>query len=137
MPRFSRLSRKRLETCDHHLQILFNEIIKHIDCAVDCGHRTKAAQNAAYKKGLTKLCWPHSLHNRTPSDAIDVVPLVNGQRNYEANNCRLFAGKVLGFAAAMNMDKRIRCGVDWNGDGDTGNQVFHDICHFEVIPLPK
>ena len=38
MPYFGRRSKKNLATCDKKLQKVFNEVIKHVDCAVIEGH---------------------------------------------------------------------------------------------------
>ena len=46
MASFGRASMKNLSTCDPKLQVLFKEVVKHIDCSVLCGHRTKEEQDA-------------------------------------------------------------------------------------------
>lgn len=137
MPRFSTKSKTRLATCNHHLQILFNEIIKHRDCTILCGKRDKELQDRAFFAGVSKVRYPGSKHNSTPSDAVDVAPYINGRACFDTNNCRMFAGYVMGFADAMNLGGRIRCrirsGADWDRDGDVHDQTFHDLCHFEVL----
>ena len=55
MPRFSKRSLGRLETCDERLQELFKEVVKRFDCTIIEGHRGEEKQNAAYKKGNSKL----------------------------------------------------------------------------------
>ena len=40
MPNFSIVSKQRLNTCHQDLQKLFNEVIKHYDCAVIQGARS-------------------------------------------------------------------------------------------------
>jgi peptidoglycan L-alanyl-D-glutamate endopeptidase CwlK len=74
MPKFSRISKKRLETCDIRLQNIFNEVVKTYDCSILCGYRTKQEQNNAFNKGRSKLKYPHSKHNKYPSKAVDVAP---------------------------------------------------------------
>ena len=74
MPYFSYNSKARLATCDQRLQDLFNEIIKEYDCAILCGHRTKEEQEKAFDAGNSKLHFPRSRHNKSPSIAVDVVP---------------------------------------------------------------
>ena len=137
MPQFSARSKANLETCNHHLQILFNEIIKHRDCTILCGHRNKAAQDMACEQGYSKVKWPRSRHNNLPASAVDAVPYLNGRVCFDTENCRMFAGYVLGFADAMNLGGRISCriksGADWDNDGDVHDQTFHDLCHFEII----
>ena len=51
MPKFGSKSRERLATCDDRLQAIANEVIKHVDCTVLCGHRNEEDQNAAVAKG--------------------------------------------------------------------------------------
>lgn len=49
-------------------------VVKRFDITVLCGHRGEAEQNAAYAAGNSKLKWPNSKHNKTPSEAVDIVP---------------------------------------------------------------
>jgi peptidoglycan L-alanyl-D-glutamate endopeptidase CwlK len=44
------------------------------DIAVIEGHRTKEDQDKAFKSGNSKVKWPHSKHNKLPSQAVDAVP---------------------------------------------------------------
>ena len=74
MPKFSPKSRERLASCHPDIQVVCNELIKQYDFSVLEGHRGKQAQNQAYKKGASKVCWPNSAHNKTPSLAVDIAP---------------------------------------------------------------
>lgn len=74
MPRFSKLSKERLATCHPDLQAVCNELIKQYDFSVLEGHRGEQAQNMAYKKGNSRVKWPNSDHNKTPSLAVDIAP---------------------------------------------------------------
>lgn len=132
MPRFSRRSTAILADCDHHLRILFEQVIKFRDCTVICGFRGKADQDKAYWAGRSKLCWPDSLHNQNPSRAVDVAPYINGRISYDPGDCRVFAGVVLGVAYCLNLGDRIRWGGDWDRDADTTDQTFNDLVHFEI-----
>ena len=58
MPKFGSRSRKNLSTCHEDLQDLFNEVIKHVDCSVIEGHRSKERQNKLYEEGKTKVKYP-------------------------------------------------------------------------------
>lgn len=133
MPAFSQRSATNLAECDHHLQVLFNAVAKYRDCTILCGHRGEAEQNQAYSEGKSKLQFPQSKHNREPSIAVDVAPYINGRVSWDANDCRYFAGFVMGIAAAMNMGGRIRWGGDWDSDADTTDNRFNDLVHFELI----
>ena len=74
MPSFSKTSEKRLQTCHPDIVAVCRELIKQYDFAVLCGHRTKAEQNKAFENGNSRLIYPQSAHNKTPSHAVDIVP---------------------------------------------------------------
>jgi peptidoglycan L-alanyl-D-glutamate endopeptidase CwlK len=129
MPTFGERSRNNLETCHEDLQKLFNEVIKHFDCSVICGHRGQEEQDKAFHNGWSKLKFPESKHNKTPALAADVVPY---PVDWEAKQrFYMFVGIVRGIAAMMNIP--IRCGADWDGDMEIKDQNFHDLPHFELL----
>ena len=74
MPRFSKISKERLETCHPDIQAVCNELIKQYDFSVLCGHRGEKEQNQAYRKGTSQVRYPNSAHNKTPSMAVDIAP---------------------------------------------------------------
>jgi len=120
MPSFSIKSKTRLKTANEDLQILFNEVIKHYDCVVLCGHRTKQEQEIAFKNKHSKVHFPHSKHNTMPSNAVDIVPYPvdwnNKNRFYE------FAGFVKGVASQLGIQ------LKWGGDF----KHFFDAPHFQT-----
>lgn len=71
---YSKLSLKRIAECDPKLQQIAMELIKEMDVTVLCGHRGKEDQEKAVKMGTSKVHWPNSKHNKSPSLAIDIVP---------------------------------------------------------------
>jgi peptidoglycan L-alanyl-D-glutamate endopeptidase CwlK len=126
---FGERSRRNLATCHEELQRLFNEVIKHFDCSVICGHRGQEEQDEAYHRGHSKLKFPDSKHNKMPSLAADVVPYpINWD---DLDRFYMFVGIVRGIAAMMDIP--IRCGADWDGDMDLKDQNFHDLPHFELL----
>lgn len=129
MPNFGSASKAALSSAHPDLQRLFNEVIKHVDCTVLEGHRDKVAQDAAVAAGHSKTPWPTSKHNKKPSHAVDVVPYPVDWKARE----RFFylAGVVQACAAHLNL--RIRWGGDWDSDGDTNDQKFIDLPHYEII----
>jgi len=131
MPKFSEDSKKKLETCCTELQVLFNTVIKHVDCTVICGYRNEQEQNEAFIKGNSKLKYPESKHNKIKSKAIDVLPYPidwnDNERNY------MFIGFVKGIAASMDLN--IRSGADWDSDFDLKDNKFNDLPHFELIEI--
>ena len=74
MPKFSQKSLDKLHDCHPLLQMVMLAAIKKTDFSVICGYRGEKEQNEAYASGNSKLKWPQSKHNKTPSEAVDVVP---------------------------------------------------------------
>ena len=133
MPYFSKRSQERLATCDSHLQVLFNEIIRKRDCTILEGHRGKKRQNELFAEGKSKLEYPKGKHNKNPSEAVDVAPYFPGIGvSFNRQDCIYFAGYVMGIAGAMNIN--IRNGADWDRDEMVSDERFLDILHFETIP---
>ena len=128
MPSFGKESTVRLATCDERLQRLMNEVIKHVDFSITCGHRGKAAQDKAVKDGNSKVPWPNGKHNKTPSLAVDVAPYPLNWNDTEAFT--LLSGVVYGVAAVM--DIKIRLGADWDGDFNMLEHSFKDRPHVEI-----
>ena len=128
MPYFGKSSKKRLLTCDDRLQKVFNEVIKHVDCSVLEGHRSKDRQNKLYEEGKTKVKYPNGRHNRLPSSAVDVTPYPVDWADRERQT--LFAGFVIGVASQMGI--KLRWGGDWDQDFQVVDNRFDDFPHFEL-----
>jgi len=73
----------RLGQCHPLLSLLMHRVIKRDDLPFDltilCGHRGQIEQEIAFKNGASKLRWPNSKHNQSPSLAVDVAPLLEGK----------------------------------------------------------
>jgi hypothetical protein len=123
----------RLSSCDPKPVDLFHDVVKEFDCAVLMGHRTQDEQNEAERTGHSKLRWPRSLHNKTPSQAVDVAPYPIDWNDRERFS--LFAGYVLGLARARGV--YIRWGGDWNRDTQVRDNSFDDLVHFELTMKGK
>ncbi len=121
MPKFGSRSRKALGTAHPDLQRLFNEVIKEFDCAVLCGHRGRFEQEQAFEAGTSKLQWPKSKHNKTPSLAVDCVPFPIDWKDRE----RLNAFAVFVKDAAKRLGIKVRWGGDW--------KTFFDGPHWELL----
>lgn len=133
MPSFGTRSKNNLATCDQRLQDLFNEVIKHYDCSVICGHRSKEAQDEAFHSGRSKVRWPNGKHNTLPSKAVDVAPWFKDAPHIRWNDTESwyhFVGYVRGVASQMGI--KIRSGADWDGDFNLKDQNFMDLPHFEI-----
>jgi peptidoglycan L-alanyl-D-glutamate endopeptidase CwlK len=131
---FSQQSQDGLDTCHTDLIVLFEEVVKHFDCKVICGHRAEQEQMAAYLAKATQTKWPESRHNSEPSMAADVAPYPIDWNDRE--RFTLFAGYVLGIASALKAQGRISYSVRWGGDWNSNTQVsdnkFDDLVHFEL-----
>lgn len=128
MPKFGKRSRENLSTCNKDLQLIFKEVIRHVDCSVLEGHRSEDRQNALYKEGKTKVKYPRGRHNASPSNAVDVVPYPIDWEDRE--RMTLFAGFVLGIANQMGIN--LRWGGDWDQDFEVQDNKFDDFPHFEL-----
>lgn len=137
MNKWSKISARRLNTCHEDLQTLFNIVLQVHDCTIMDGHRNKKRQNQAFYIGNSKLKWPKSKHNKTPSLAVDVVPYINGESTYNREQILYFAGLVLGIANRLYiegiMQHPIRWGGDWDRDNDFKEHKFFDGAHFELV----
>ena len=128
MPKYSTRSKQRLSTCDERLQKVFNEVIKHVDCSILEGHRSKERQNKLYDEKRTKVKYPNGRHNSNPSKAVDVTPYPVDWEDRERQT--LFAGFVLGIARGMGY--KLRWGGDWDQDFQVMDNRFDDFPHFEI-----
>lgn len=129
MASFSALSSARLATADSRLQRLFNEVVKHFDCTILCGHRSQADQDKAFHDGASKVAWPNSKHNTSPSVAVDAAPYPidwNDRARFH-----YFAGFVKGLASSMGL--KVRWGGDWDSDTEVKDEKgLSDLPHFEL-----
>ena len=137
MNRFSETSKARLKTCHRDLQILFAHIIQEMDCTIVCGHRDKQEQDKAFAEGKSKLQYPQSKHNSTPSWAVDAAPYVKGKVDWNREQLLFFAGYVKGVADRLYItgviSHRIRLGADFDMNSDISDDHFRDEPHFELI----
>lgn len=133
MPSFGKASRSKLETCDPRLVEIFEEVVKHVDCTVLEGVRTKEAQNEYQRTGKSKLRWPRSKHNVLNdgdlSKAIDCVMYPIDWNDWHRHY--YFVGFVKAIAASKGYT--LRSGLDWDSDNDFKDQTFNDAPHFEII----
>lgn len=129
MYKFSSKSKAQLLTVHPELQRLFREVIKGYDCTIIQGHRGKEEQDEYFRTGRSKLQFPNSKHNKTPSLGIDVAPYPIDWN--DLNRFYHFGGYVKG--VADQLDINIRWGGDWDGDNDLQDQTFMDLVHFELL----
>ena len=141
---------KRLSTCNPDQISLFGEVSKHRKCRILCGHRNERDQNTAFMEHRSKVKFPHSKHNKLPSDAVDASPdpipdnwgrisfeLIPERHRKQIKKeikelCEFynFNGYVEGTADQMGI--KIRQGHDWDGDDEFNDQTFDDLIHTET-----
>lgn len=134
MPSFGSASRQRRETLDPRLQELVDEAIRIFDFTIVCGHRNEEDQEKAFSEGKSKLHWPDSKHNSSPSKAVDLAPYDPELKRIDWNNRDRFimlAGIIMGVAQQKNIS--IRWGGDWDSDTFMRDHTFHDLPHFELV----
>lgn len=132
MAKFSRSSREKMKQLHIGLQAVLWKAIQVTDFTVIWGYRGEEEQNEAFAKGNSKLKFPESKHNRSPSHAVDLAPY---PKLYDApihEFCYL-AGVVM--ACAYELGAKVRWGGDWNMNDDTEDQPFKDWGHFEIMEV--
>jgi peptidoglycan LD-endopeptidase CwlK len=135
VPSFSLASKAHLNSCHKDLQMLFNTVIFSFDCSILCGRRGDLEQNQAFVDGRSKLKYPDSKHNKTPSMAVDAAPYPVDWHDPDRMN--YFSGYVMGIAALLYyegfMSHRVRWGGDWNRNTILKDNNFNDLVHFELM----
>ena len=129
MPKFGRRSKEVLNSCDPRLREICNEVIKIYDFSILEGYRPKEVQNRLYGEGRSKLVWPESKHNQSPSLAVDIAPYPIDWK--DTGRFNLLAGMM--FAVAHDKGIKLRWGGDWDGDFDMKDQDFNDLPHFQIV----
>jgi peptidoglycan L-alanyl-D-glutamate endopeptidase CwlK len=150
-------SERHLSTCCIGLQCVAREAAKWINIKIIEGHRKEAAQNTAFRKGLSQLKFPKSKHNKKPSLAVHAVPFplmwpptigrvlkeieslqdIQCKKKYLWKAIKLYGRfyRMIGFihAVAHYMKVPIRSGDDWDHDGEILDNHFNDLSHIEMI----
>ena len=140
MNKYSESSKRRLETCDKDLQLIFRRVLADFDHSILCGYRGQTLQNKAFSQGYSTLKWPESKHNVLPSQAVDAAPYdysISGIDWEDIERLTYFAGYVMGVASLMYdegiVSKRLKWGGDWDRDTNIKDEKFRDLVHFELI----
>ena len=120
----------KLSACHPLLWDLFQKVAETEDLVITCGHRGEEEQNALFPK-YTRVQWPDSKHNSTPSNAVDATPRINGAPELHDREAIIyFAGKVM--LTAKKMGIPIRWGGDWNKNNQVRDEKFQDLFHYEI-----
>jgi len=143
-------SRIHLSQAHPDFTSIAEELIKIIDFSTDNSHRNKRYQDQAFAAGRSKVQFPNSKHNTSPSNAIhfNPWPIMWPDNLYELDPEKaakmlgrfyLLSGIVIGVSSQLYnqgiISTRIRWGGDWDGDGDILDQTFDDLTHFERMDI--
>jgi len=134
--KFGPKSSKELETCHRDLRFLARYILNLgiLDISVIEGHRAKLKQDNFYYSTpqRSKVKFPDGKHNSQPSEALDIVPFINGEASWNKLHCCVLAGIVL--TAAKHLGINIRWGGNWDMDSEPiTDQDFQDLAHYELV----
>lgn len=131
MNKFSEISLSRLKECDQDLQIIFTEVLKHVDITIVCGYRSQKEQNKEFKEGQSKKKWPESKHNKLPSMAIDVAPYHTEPPHIHWNNEKEwqdFSRLVFKVIDDLKVRGLIKKTIQWGGNWIK----FKDYPHWQI-----
>ena len=126
---WGRGSQRELATVDPQLVELCDRVLQLRDITIIQGHRTKDEQDRFFAEGTSKVEWPNSKHNKYPSQAVDVQPSPYNEETLR-EDLSYIAGLFVGIGESMGLD--IRWGGDWDEDGETADNSFDDLFHFEL-----
>lgn len=126
MPQFSAKSLGKLKECHPLLQRLMTDVIKTVDFSVICGYRGKEEQDLAYESGHSKLRWPQSKHNSSPSLAVDIVPYPIDWENIASFH--MLSDEVKDAWDRIPESERDGFELSWGGDW----KKFRDYPHYEL-----
>lgn len=131
--KFGTRSLDKLCSADYGLQSVMQVAIDTgiMDFSITEGHREEAVQNKYFESGKSKVKWPDGKHNKTPSEAVDVVPFISDKASWNKLHCCVLAGVILACASRLGIS--IRWGGNWDMDGEPiTDQDFQDLVHFEL-----
>lgn len=138
---FSQHSMDQRATLHPDLQLICDHLIEIHDFKIQEGHRPKELQDKALAEGRSKVKWPDGKHNKTPSEAMDLLPFVNGRFIGwdKPRQWAYFGGLALGIAETLRrmgeIEHGLRWGHDFDQDDDLLNQKFIDAPHFEILTM--
>ena len=131
MPRYGETSKKRLQTAHKDLQRLFNAVIERTDISITCGKRNEEQQNALYPE-FSRVEYPNSKHNQSPSHAVDFAPWINHAKSEVAAHYIYAAGIIMTIAEDLRIE--VRWGGNWDRDLEVvTDQDFKDLGHIELV----
>jgi peptidoglycan L-alanyl-D-glutamate endopeptidase CwlK len=141
----SKVEQNRYITLCPDLQLVFDETRKELeinprplcpDIFLVCGERAEKEQNDAVRKGLSKVKYPFSTHNKKPSEGLDTCPFPIDWKDVKRFKVMYDVMKMIADRLfAEGKIRKIRFGADFNQDGNLTNDKFVDMPHCEVVQL--
>ena len=131
---YSKRSLENINSCCDPLITVAKHAIKYWDIICEEGYRGEKEQTVYYKARTSKVQYPNSKHNKTPSEAIHLAPYDKIKRGIDWEDRELlvkFGFFIVGLAYSLGI--KIRWGGDWDMDGDRSDQNFDDLVHFEFV----
>jgi len=140
MASYGARSNRVLKTLHSDLQRIFETVLSMgFDHSLIEGHRDEETQNFYYDQGKSKLRYPGSKHNQSPSLAVDAMPWFVKRPHIDwghSPSIYHFAGVVRGVASMLfhtgQISHLIRWGGDWDKDFDVREKQWDDTPHFEL-----
>jgi peptidoglycan L-alanyl-D-glutamate endopeptidase CwlK len=131
MYKFGKRSRERLKGVDHRIIMILDELIKIMDVTIIEGLRSAKRQEQLLKKGATKVKYSKHMEGK----AVDLAPYdptVKGKIDWNDRDTFYYMGGMIR-GIAKQLEINVRYGGDWDGDGNTKNNSFDDLVHFELL----
>ncbi len=141
MNKLSRNSKAKLCTCNNDIYRAVFFALQFMDVGVADGVRGRKRQQILYNQGKSKVRYPDSKHNKTPSDAVDLVVYVEGIGYIDEvsapNSYRQYYGYLAGILRIYCYENGLnfKWGGDWDGDANFDDQTFNDLMHFEITRM--
>lgn len=132
MPKFGTKSKERLATVHPDLQTLFWEVIKHRDCSVVSGLRTRQEQQALYALGRTEdgdiVTNADGVNNKSKHQSGNAVDVVPWPEKWDREALRDFGNFVKGIAVILKRCGTIDYDIEWGGNWSR----FIDMPHWQI-----
>lgn len=136
---YGQSSSSKRDTCDPKLIRVMDRGLElsPVDITIVWGWRDEETQNSFFDMEVSKKRWPDSKHNFTiegvgpSSQAFDFGPWVEGGIPWDDTHLFALIAGVF-FAAAEDLNIKLRWGGDWDMDGLTTDQTFMDWGHMET-----
>lgn len=131
MASFGKASEEKLKHLHPDLIRIVRKAIKTLDFTIVQTIRTEEQHNDYLARGMTTIPYNKTRHKPNDAGLSEAMDLAPWPINWEDENKFYFlAGVILQCAKEENI--AIRCGYDWDGDGDFKDQNFNDIPHTEL-----